>query len=101
MFSLLSFFQRLASRVLHPQQAVNKYVHFSCDLLQTLNAVHVRRRLELSSPVLLEDMSQKRFRLSWLHHAFSYPVKLEKGLQALVTDIITALIKKKELTLSI
>ena len=46
-------------------------------------------------------MSQKRFRMRWLHWAFSYPVELEKGLQALVTDIITALIKKKELTLSI
>ena len=100
MFSLLSFLLAL-SRVLRPQQAVNKYVHFSCDLLQTLNAVHVRRRLELSSPVFLEDVSQKRFHMSWLHRAFSYPVKLEKGLQALVTDIITALIKKKELTLSI
>ena len=100
MFSLLSFLLAL-SRVLHPQQAVNKYVQFSCDLLQTLNAVHVRRRLELSSPVFLEDVSQKRFHMSWLHRAFSYPVKLEKGLQALVTDIITALIKKKELTLSI
>ena len=46
-------------------------------------------------------MSQKRFRMSWLHCAFSYPVKLEKGLQALATDLITALIQKKELTLSI
>ena len=36
-----------------------------------------------------------------LHCAFSYPVKLEKGLQALATDLITALIQKKELTLSI
>lgn len=45
MFSLLSFLPALSKQSASPQKEANKYVHFSRDLLQTLNAVHVRRRL--------------------------------------------------------
>ena len=82
--------------MLHPQQVLNKYVHFSLDLHQTPNEVCVKRRLELSSPVLLRDICH-RSSSEWIGHTvlFLFPARLKEGLQAFLNDIVTALIKEK------
>lgn len=95
MFSLLSFLPVLSKQSASPSASGCKYVHFSRDLLQTLNAVHVRRRLELSSPVLLEDMSQKALLFELAASCFLLSCQAGKGIAGFGNDIITALIKKK------
>lgn len=61
----------MASRVLHSLQALNQYVHFSRDLLQTPDEVHGRRRLEFSSPVPPGDICHRSPFICIGHAVFS------------------------------